>query len=132
MEDGKQPPNLARVLYECMLLLENSNSELVCFSLGYNTCDYMQTMSEFSQVWLDFINGKVPIENVLEEIGKAGYDCTQDVPWSLFWKELFEANGPDTKVILTVRDSTQKWWTSFLKFFTQEYMRYDLWGFNTM
>jgi len=92
----------------------------------------MQSMSEFSQVWLEFINGKVPIESVLEEIGKSGYDCTQDVPWSLYWKELFEANGPDTKVILTVRDSTEKWWTSFLKFFTQEIMRADFWGFNTM
>jgi len=100
--------------------------------LGYNPCDYMHSMSEFSQVWLDFINGKVPIESVLEEIGKSGYDCTQDAPWSLYWKELFEANGPDTKVILTVRDSTEKWWTSFLKFFTQEIMRADFWGFNTM
>ena len=90
----------------------------------------MQSMSEFSQVWLDFINDKVPIESVLEEIGKSGYDCTQDVPWSLYWKELFEANGPDTKVILTVRDNTEKWWTSFLKFFTQEIMRLDFWGFN--
>ena len=92
----------------------------------------MQSMSEFSQVWLDFINGKVPIESVLEEIGNSGYDCTQDAPWSLYWKELFEANGPDTKVILTVRDSTEKWWTSFLKFFTQEIMRVEFWGFNTL
>ena len=92
----------------------------------------MQSMSEFSQVWLDFINGKVPIESVLEEIGKSGYDCTQDAPWSLYWKELFEANGSDTKVILTVRDSTEQWWTSFLNFFTQEIMRADFWGFNTM
>ena len=102
------------------------------FSLGYNPCDYMQSMCEFSQVWLDYINGNVPIESVIEEIEKSGYDCTQDVPWSLYWKELFQANGPETKVILTVRDSTEKWWTSFLKFFTQEIMRADFWGFNSM
>jgi len=45
--------------------------------LGYNPCDYMQSMSEFSQVWLDFIDGKLPIKSVLEEIGKSGYDVTQ-------------------------------------------------------
>ena len=46
-------------------------------SLGYNPCDYMQSMSEFSQVWLDYIHDKVPIESVLEEIGNSGYDVTQ-------------------------------------------------------
>ena len=130
--------NCIKVLFRCITnvsslglydYIATGNS---CLSLGYNPCDYMQSMSEFSQVWLDFINGIVPIETVLEEIGKSGYDCTQDVPWSLYWKELLEANGPDTKVILTVRDSTEKWWTSFLKFFTQEIMRADFWGFNTM
>ena len=37
----------------------------------------MQSMSEFSQVWLDYIEGKVPIESVLAEIGTSGYDVTQ-------------------------------------------------------
>ena len=50
---------------------------LILFSLGYNPCDYMQSMSEFSKVWLDYIDGKLPIESVLAEIGKSGYDVTQ-------------------------------------------------------
>jgi len=54
-----------------------------------------------------------------------------DVPWSLYWKELYEANGPETKVILTVRDSTEKWWTSFDKFFTKAVMETDTCGFNS-
>jgi len=91
----------------------------------------MESMDEFSQVWLDYIDGKVPIESVLAEIGKAGYDVTQDVPWSLYWKELYEANGPDTKVILTVRDSTEKWWNSFDKFFSKTVMETDTCGFNS-
>lgn len=45
----------------------------------------MQSMSEFSKVWLDYIDGKLPIESVLAEIGKSGYDVTQGKRILLFW-----------------------------------------------
>ena len=72
--------NSYKIMLRCFEIVILKN-EWVCWvfllSLGYNPCDYMQSMSEFSQVWLDYINGKVPIESVLVEIGNSGYDVTQ-------------------------------------------------------
>lgn len=42
------------------------------------------------------------------------------VPGNYHWKELYDHLGPDTKVILTVRDDADRWWNSYVNFFTQE------------
>jgi len=130
-KNGKKEPEKLKIICCGQWKTATKSCSAALKHLGYNPCDYMQSMSEFSQVWLDYIEGKVPIESVLAEIGTAGYDVTQDVPWSLYWNELYEANGPETKVILTVRDNTERWWNSFDKFFSKTVMETDTWGFNS-
>ena len=44
-----------------------------------------------------------------------GWDAVQDMPWPLFYKELYELY-PDAKFILTIRD-TEKWIDSVTKYF---------------
>ena len=45
------------------------------------------------------------------------------MPGNFFWEDLFE-HSPDAKVILTVRESGEKWKRSFTNFMTQEYERF--------
>ena len=44
---------------------------------------------------------------------------TQDLPTNLFWEELYNA-VPNSKVILTIRDSDEQWYKSWISF--NEYM----------
>ena len=63
--------------------------------------------SRLSDVWLDFLNGKVKIEKVISEYKVHGFDVNQDLPGNIYWQDLYKASPQGTKVILTVRDSGQ-------------------------
>ena len=76
--------------------------------LGYNPCDFMDTMSKLSKQWLLYMDGKLTTKELIEEYEARGFDCNQDIPGNYYWEELYNALGPDTKVILTVRDSTER------------------------
>ena len=68
----------------------------------------METMEFLSSVWLDYLQGKTSIEAVIAEYRKHGFDANQDLPGNVYWHQLYKALGPDTKVILTVRDNDQQ------------------------
>ena len=80
----------------------------------------MDTMTYLSKIWLKYLDGKATIAEVVAEYEKNGFDACQDIPSNYHWKELYDHLGPDTKVILTVRDNTDRWWNSYVNFFTQE------------
>jgi len=94
--------------------------------LGYNPSDYMDTMTHLSPIWLKYFDGKATISEVINEYEKHGFDSCQDIPSNYHWKELYDELGPDTKVILTVRDNTDRWWNSYFNFFKQETERSGL------
>ena len=79
----------------------------------YETAEYLRFVKKWlikvyfslSDVWLDFLNGKVKIEKVISEYKIHGFDVNQDLPGNIYWKDLYKASPQGTKVILTVRDS---------------------------
>ena len=79
----------------------------------YETAEYLRFVkkwllkiySSLSDVWLDFLNGKVKIEKVISEYKIHGFDVNQDLPGNIHWQDLYKASPQGTKVILTVRDS---------------------------
>ena len=80
----------------------------------------MDTMTHLSSIWLKYFGGKATITEIVAEYEKNGYDSCQDIPSNYHWEELYNELGPETKVILTVRDSTEKWRSSYYNFFKQE------------
>ena len=87
------------------------------FSLGYNPCDYMDTMSNISKEWLQYLDGKITINDIIEAYESRGFDSNQDIPGNYHWEELYQALGPETKVILTVRDDTERKWFVISRYF---------------
>ena len=82
--------------------------KITYFRLGYNPCDFMDTMSKLSKEWLLYMDGKITTQELIDHYEARGYDCNQDIPGNYYWEELYNALGPDTKVILTVRDNTDR------------------------
>lgn len=68
----------------------------------------MDTMSKLSKQWMLYMDGKLTTKELIEEYEARGFDCNQDIPGNYYWEELYNALGPDTKVILTVRDNTDR------------------------
>lgn len=91
--------------------------------LGYNVADFKETLLYLGPVWLQYMDGKCPIEDVLAEYERHGFDANQDMPSNFCWEAMFNALSKDTKVILTVRDNEDKWFGSWCKFMTQEFTR---------
>ena len=77
-------------------------------------------MTYLSKIWLKYLDGKATIAEVVAEYENNGFDACQDIPGNYHWKELYDHLGPDTKVILTVRDDADRWWNSYVNFFTQD------------
>lgn len=98
------------------------------FSLGYNPCDYMDTMSNISKEWLQYLDGKITINDIIEAYESRGFDSNQDIPGNYHWEELYQALGPETKVILTVRDDTERKWFVISRYIIQYNLRkiYDI------
>ena len=91
--------------------------------LGYKVADYLETTEYLSHIWLKYLEGNASIEQVLEEYKKYGFDANQDGPGNFKWEELYRASPSGTKVILTIRDSEDQWWSSWCKFVEQETRR---------
>ena len=70
----------------------------------------MDTMSNISKEWLQYLDGKITINDIIEAYESRGFDSNQDIPGNYHWEELYQALGPETKVILTVRDDTERQW----------------------
>ena len=100
--------------------------------LGYNVADYMETLEFLSLAWRDYVDGKATIADVIAEYDKHGFDVNQDMPGNFLWEDLYREmckKDPNTKVILTVRDSDATWWRSWCGFIKQEAERNAFAGF---
>ena len=73
-------------------------------------CYHMYELIERPQdtaIWEDAVAGRpVNWNSLLED-----YRATLDFPAAVFWREILEAN-PDAVVLLSSRDSTERWWAS--------------------
>ncbi|KAJ7321797.1 hypothetical protein OS493_033906, partial [Desmophyllum pertusum] len=77
--------------------------------LGYNVYDFQEHYSFHRQQWLDsFETDRLPNFKEIYD----GVDAITDVP-PAFWFEEISATFPDSKVILTVRDSEEAWLKSW-------------------
>jgi len=81
---------------------------------GIKVADALEN-GQMSEIWHDFIHGRTTIHSVLAEYERNGYEATQDLPANLYWEDLYE-NVKDAKVILTVRDSDEQWYNSWMNF----------------
>jgi hypothetical protein len=79
--------------------------------LGFGPCHHMIDVFKKPYRTLEFIRAydgeKIDFHKFME-----GYRSTVDVPASDFYKEIHQAY-PQAKIILTVRDSNEKWFESF-------------------
>jgi hypothetical protein len=78
--------------------------------LGFGPCYHMSELFKSNDVdkWM---RPEKAWENIFAPQGKLSYKSTVDHPSCLYYKELFDLN-PNSKVILTVRDSSSVWYES--------------------
>jgi hypothetical protein len=74
--------------------------------LGYKS--YHFPLPKHAKVWADYAEGKASAKEAIEIAVKEGYDATCDQPMADVFQQQMELY-PDAKVILTVRDTPQKW-----------------------
>lgn len=79
--------------------------------LGFGPCHHMMELIENPDRSLQFIRAYQG-EDVDFYVLMEGYGSTVDTPTTDFYKELHRAY-PQAKIILTVRDSNEKWFESF-------------------
>lgn len=78
-------------------------------SVGYKTHHMKEVFDNSqSQMWADAFSGRMSKLELVDRIADLGYTATTDFPGCLFYKEFLERN-PTAKVILSVRDSPEKW-----------------------
>jgi hypothetical protein len=85
--------------------------------LGYKVYDASETYVYMRQTWIDFFAGKITIEDVCGRYDEEGVDVIVDGPGNYFWKEMAEY-WPKAKIILTVRDNEDKWYSSLIQFYS--------------
>ena len=100
--------------------------------LGFKVADYLETTEFLSGVWKDYFQGRATIEDVLAAYEQHGFDANQDLPGNWLWEELYTASPKGTKVILTVRESDERWWKSWCDFMVQEMERFSIGNFCFM
>ena len=86
--------------------------------------------TSISEAWLDFYEGKASIQKVLTAYDEHGFDANQDLPGNMLWEEMYDASPKGTKVILTVRESDEKWWNSWCGFMLQARLNFPLHSSN--
>ena len=115
-------------------------------TLGYNVADYPETLEFLGGTWLEFMNGKTDVAAVIQKYNEQGFNVNQDFPGNFMWEDIyrvrstgkyiifrffpFQACPKEQKVILTVRDSDEKWWKSWCGFNEQEIRRNAMGAFN--
>jgi len=97
-------------------------------ALGFKVADFVETTEFLTGVWIDYVEGRCSIYKVIEEYQKHGFQANQDVPGNAYWEELFHAS-PNSKVIVTIRDSPKDWVRSVTNFQIQEARRMGNPGF---
>jgi len=83
--------------------------------LGYRTYHMVEAMPrrDHTQAWGALWDKTGHVDDVLDLVAAAGFNASMDFPVCIAYKDLMRRN-PDAKVILTLRDSGEKWAASFL------------------
>lgn len=82
--------------------------------LGYSTYHYVQ-LSHSAQ-WADWASGLKSDDDMIDLIVESGYNATLDNPAADMYDRLGE-RYPQSKVVLTIRDSPTKWARSWMALF---------------
>ena len=90
----------------------------------------METTEFLAITWMQYFDGKIWIEKVIEAYENHGFDANQDSPGNLYWEELYNASPNGAKVILTVGDSDDSWQKSQKGFYIQEVKRDAIFGIS--
>jgi len=78
-------------------------------SLGYKTHHMKEVFANSqSQLWADAFSGRISKLELVDQVADLGYTAITDYPGCFFYKEFLQRN-PTAKVILSVRDSPEKW-----------------------
>merc|ERR1712131_150713 len=95
--------------------------------LGFKVADVGATFMYFSKDWLDYFNGEVSISDLIEKYDEMGFNMNNDLPGNWQWETLYD-NIDDAKVILTVRDTEDKWEASWKNFCKAQVNKNGIWG----
>ena len=98
--------------------------------LGYSVADTNETLEFLTQSWYNYFQGNASIDDVVADYDKNGFDANQDLPGNMKWEELYEASPKGTKVILTIRDNEDVWYSSWSRFMKQEAERMSIAGLS--
>jgi len=77
-------------------------------SIGYKTHHMKEVIQNGQSMYGDAFSGKISRSELMDKMEMQGYNATTDFPGCLFYKDYLERN-PTSKVILSVRDSPEKW-----------------------
>lgn len=93
-----------------------ASMHLALNQLGYQTYHMTEVIpqSSHSRAWGALWDETGTLEDALDLVAKDGYNASMDFPICIAYKELMRLN-PAAKVILTLRDSGEKWAASFLE-----------------
>jgi len=80
--------------------------------LGFNHLESPNWVDHLLDDWVSFMRGDSDFDSICKKVEKMGGESCSDLPWNLYWEEFFN-KYPDSKVILTVRDSDEVWYRSF-------------------
>ena len=69
--------------------------------LGVRVADYIETTEFLTKEWLQFMEGRGKIEDVIDAYAREGFDTNQDFPGNIFWEDLYKAI-PDCKESATI------------------------------
>mmetsp|Transcript_5358 Transcript_5358/g.9101 ORF Transcript_5358/g.9101 Transcript_5358/m.9101 type:complete len:267 (-) Transcript_5358:43-843(-) len=95
--------------------------------LGYRT--YHFPLPEHSAAWAAYAKGTGSAQDAIGTAVAAGYNATCDQPMADALQEQLEM-FPDAKVVLTVRDSPEKWaasWKILMEFIRVQEQPFSLW-----
>jgi len=118
------PVNLTKVFCLGFQKTGTTSVDAVLQDMGYQVAKaYKQSSLEFSKALKQ--RELLEIKSISEL-----FDAFQDIPWFLYYKE-FDQWYPQSKFILTTRESAS-WWKSFLRYFrTEHYPLFEyVYGFD--
>mmetsp|Transcript_960 Transcript_960/g.1108 ORF Transcript_960/g.1108 Transcript_960/m.1108 type:complete len:278 (+) Transcript_960:45-878(+) len=81
-------------------------------TLGYNPYHYIDFTPKHADKWTDLAASKGSVKDVMDVVAGDGYDAILDNPACDVYSDILKCY-PDAKVILTVRDSKEKFETSW-------------------
>jgi hypothetical protein len=110
-KDSEKDTNGLRVIGAGLPRTGTTSLKVALEILGFGPCHHMNKIVRTPHRILEFIRAydgeEIDFHKLME-----GYGSTLDIPTSDFYKEIHQAY-PQAKIILTVRDTSEKWFESF-------------------